>query len=107
MPVCNVATAQVMFDALTKELEYHKIPWSNVIGYTADTVSVMVGKNNSVLSRIKEKQPKLFSLGCTCHLAALCATAGLKKIPVSVDSLLKTFVITSNTLQKDGLNALK
>ena len=52
MPVCNVATAQVMFDALSKELECHKIPWSNVIGYTSDTASVMVGENNSVLSRI-------------------------------------------------------
>ena len=87
MPVCNVATAQAMFDALSKELECHKIPWSNVIGYTSDTASVMVGENNSVLSRTKEKQPKLFSLGFTCHLVALCATAGLKKLPVSVDSL--------------------
>ena len=46
MPVCNVDTAQAMFD-LSKELECHKIPWSNVIGYTSDTASVMVGKNNS------------------------------------------------------------
>ena len=53
MPVCNVAIAQAMFDGLSKELECHKIPWSNVIGYTSDTASVMVGKNNSVLSRIK------------------------------------------------------
>ena len=64
------------------------IPWSNVIGYASDTASVMVGRNNSVLSRIKQKNPDVFSLGCTCHLAAICATAGLKKLPVSIDNLL-------------------
>ena len=61
MPVCNVDTAQAMFD-LSKELECRKIPWSNVIGYTSDTASVMVGKNNSVLSRIKQKQSILVAL---------------------------------------------
>ena len=47
---------------------------SNAIGYASDTASVMVGKNNSVLSRIKQINPTVLSLGCTCHLAALCAT---------------------------------
>ncbi len=41
----------------------------------------------SVLSRVILKQPKVFSLGCLCHLAALCAAAALKKLPVSIDNL--------------------
>ena len=88
MPICNRATAEALFDAISEELGSRDIPWSNVIGYASDTASVMVGKNNSVLSRIKEKNPHVFSLGCTCHLAALCAVAGLKKLPVSIDNLL-------------------
>ena len=48
----------------------------------------MVGVRNSILSRIKQKQLNVFSLGCMCHLAALCAVAALKKLPVSVDDLL-------------------
>ena len=32
------------------------------------------------------KQPNVFSLGCLCHLAALCAAA-LKRLPVSIDEL--------------------
>ena len=59
-----------------------------MIGYASDTASVMVGVRNSVLSIIKLKQPNVFSLGCMCHLAALCAVAGLKKLPVSLDDLL-------------------
>ena len=34
------------------------------------------------------KQPKLFSLGCLCHLGALCAAAARKMLPVSLDNLL-------------------
>ena len=71
-----------------KSLNPVTFPWSNVIGYASDTASVMVGVRNSVLSRLRSKQPKLFSLGCLCHLAALCASAALKKLPVSIDNLL-------------------
>ena len=48
----------------------------------------MVGRRNSVLSRVLNEQPQVFSLGCICHLAALCAAAGLKALPVSIDNLL-------------------
>ncbi len=88
MPVCNVSTAAALFEALENELESRHIPWSNLIGYASDTASVMVGAHNSVLSRIRIKQPKVFSLGCLCHLASLCSVAALKKLPVSIDELL-------------------
>ena len=78
MPVCNIATAEALFDALAKELESRNIPWTNLVGYASDTASVTVGAHNSVLSRIRSMQPKVFSLGCLCHFAALCAAAALK-----------------------------
>ena len=49
---------------------------------------VMVGAHNSVLSRIRDKQPKVFSLGCLCNLANLFSVAALETLPVSIDSLL-------------------
>lgn len=88
MPVCNIATGETMFEVISEELDSRSIPWDHLIGYASDTASVMVGKHNSVLSRILQKRPKVFSLGFVCHLAALCATAGLKKLPVSIDTLL-------------------
>jgi hypothetical protein len=45
----------------------------------------MVGKHNSVLSRIIAKQPKVYSQGCVCHLANLCLLAGVKCLSVDVD----------------------
>ena len=62
MPICNIATAELLFLAIEKESELHGIPWNNLIGYASDTASVMVGKYNSVLSRLLSKQPKKFSL---------------------------------------------
>ena len=87
-PVCNITTGETLFNALAAVLETHYIPWNNVIGFTSDSASVMVGKRNSVLSRVIIQQPDVFSMGCVCHLAALCAAAGLKKLPLSIDDLL-------------------
>ena len=88
MPVCNIATGQALFDAVEKELSDRSIPWENAVGFASDSASVMVGVRNSVLSCVREKQPKIFSLACVCHLAALAAAAGLKALPFSVDNLL-------------------
>ena len=88
MPVCNSATAEKLFDALNAVMEEHEIPWENVIEYASDTVNVMVGAHNSVLSRIHTKQPHVFSLGCLCHLANLCSVTALKTLPVAIDNLL-------------------
>ena len=53
-----------------------------MVGFESDTTNVMVGKHNSLLSRIKDKQP---SQGCVCHLANLSLLAGVKSLPVHVD----------------------
>ena len=88
MPVSNIATAERLFDTLNAVMEEHEIPWENVVGYASDTANVMVGAHNSLLSRVRAKQPQVFSLGCLCHLSNLCAVAALKTLPVSVDDLL-------------------
>ena len=88
MPVCNVATGETLFQAMNTALEERSIPWTNAIGFASDSASVMVGKRNSVLSRVRERNPDVFSLGCMCHLTALCAAAALKKLPISIDNLL-------------------
>ena len=55
MPVCNIGTAQSLFTAIEQEFDSRKIPWNYMIGYASDTASVMVGKNNSVLSQLLGK----------------------------------------------------
>ena len=62
-----------------------EIPWGNVVGFASDNCNVMVGARNSVLSRVRERQPAVFDIGCICHLANLCVAAGVKALSVSVD----------------------
>ena len=97
-PIVNIAiyTGATLFKAMDEVLKTRNIPWRNVVGFASDSASVMVGKRNSVLSRVIQQQGDVFSMGCVCHLAALCATGGLKKLPVSVDDLLIDISTTLN-----------
>ena len=49
----------------------------------------MRGTHNSVLSRLKEKQPDIFFLHCICHSAHLCASGACKKLPRNVEKLVQ------------------
>ena len=51
-------------------------------------LTIPVGRRNSVLCRVIQKQSDVFSMGCVCHVAALYAAAALKKLPVCIDNLL-------------------
>ena len=70
-PIVNIATGENLFNAMSKVLEMYDIPWRNVIGFASDSASVMVGRKNSVLSRVIQPEHDVFSMGCVCHLAAL------------------------------------
>ena len=58
------------------------------MAYSSDNASVIKGKHNSVLSRIRSEQPNVFDLCCICHLANLAVGVGIKKLPLAVEDLL-------------------
>ena len=49
--------------------------YANLVGLGSDGANVMLGTRNSVLTRLKAKQP---SFHCNCHLAALIANHACK-----------------------------
>ena len=53
------------------------VNYSNLIGVGSDGTNVMFGCRNSVLSRLKQKQPSLVAYHCNCHIAALIANHAL------------------------------
>ena len=85
MPVRKIGTANKLFEVIDCLLSEKRIPWSNVLGFESDTTNVMMGKHNSVLSRIRSKQPNVFSQGCVCHLSNLCLLAVIEFLPIDVD----------------------
>ena len=70
------------------------IPWTNVKGYSADNCNVMLGKCNSVLSRVREKPDgQIFDMVCVCHIVNLCVGAAV----CSLHYLLMTSLLIFST----------
>ena len=89
MPVCNRATGANLFQVIDECLRKNEIPRQNVKGFCSDNAAVMVGKRNSVLSRVREATDhQVFDIGCISHIANLCAVALIKCLQEPVEDLL-------------------
>ena len=47
----------------------------------------MMGERNSVMSRLRSKQPGLIALHCNCHIAALIENHAYSVIPKELEEL--------------------
>ncbi|KAK5648347.1 hypothetical protein RI129_003239 [Pyrocoelia pectoralis] len=75
------ATAERLFTEITKAIESHNIPMTNIIGFASDGCNSMFGKRNSVSSRLKEALPGIMVQKCICHSLHLCASEACKCLP--------------------------
>ena len=55
--------------------------------------NVMLGARNSVMSRLRCKQPALVALHCNCHIAALIANEACKVLPDELEDLTMMYDI--------------
>ena len=82
------ATAENLFQAINK---YFQLPltlsYSNLVGLGTDGVNVMLGRRNSVFSRLHAQQPSLVAVHCNCHIAALIANGACKVLPNNLEEL--------------------
>jgi hypothetical protein len=85
MPAIEKSDAATMFNVIDASLKEHSLSWDKCRSYASDNANSMVGSKNSVVSRIKEKQPLVCPVGCPCHLAALTAQKGAKALTYSVE----------------------
>lgn len=67
-----------------------KIDWKNVVAFNSDNASVMKGKHNSVVSRIKDMQPSLIDMGCICHLVQLATGCGIRALHQPIEEILSS-----------------
>jgi hypothetical protein len=76
------ADAESIFKAIDANFSSSgPICYSSLVGLGSDGANVMLGTRNSVLTRLKGKQPGLVSFHCNCHLAALIANHASKVLP--------------------------
>lgn len=59
------------------------------MGFAADGANVIMGGNQSVAKYFNDEIPDIFILKCSCHSFALCASYACKKIPESVETLVR------------------
>ncbi|XP_028296540.1 uncharacterized protein LOC114458355 [Gouania willdenowi] len=88
MPTCNVGNAENLYEKLSEALRKRGIPWENLTAFNSDNASVMKGRHNSVLSRLKISQPHVQDLGCICHLVQLATGCGITAAQVPVEGIL-------------------
>ena len=75
--------AEDLLAVLRSETEKHKLPLTDMFGFSADTTNVMFGCNNSI-SRIKDAIPSCIVLKCVCHSTAFSFHAS-KTLPRNID----------------------
>ena len=75
------ATAELLFNAIDKHFqESTTLLYDNLVRL-GDGTNVMLGAQNSGMSRLRCKQPALVALHCHCHIEALIANEACKVLP--------------------------
>lgn len=87
MPIVNIGTAVNLFDALKLSLTKKGLDFEKCVAFMSDTTNVMKGVRSGVQKLIKNECPKLYDVGCICHLADLTIKAGMETLPVNIDQL--------------------
>ena len=65
----KAATAEVIFNKINSVLHEHNIPWDNCVGVGVDNCSVNMGRHNSIMTRIRGVNSRVYFMGCPCHIA--------------------------------------
>ena len=84
------ATAENIFKTISDLLSKDGIDRSRFVAFGSNGARVRGTK--TVMTRMVEQQPSLFTVHCTCHIAHPCALAAVKVIPGNLDEFLKLVV---------------
>ena len=75
-----------------------------MVGFSADTCSVMFGSHNSVTKKLKEKVPALLTVKCTCHNSHLASSKSMALFPKVLEDFIRQLPSCfSGYKTKDGL----
>ena len=64
----NSGTAQSIFEKIDEVFTSNALPWTHCVGVGVDNTSVNLGIRNSIRTRVLEKNPAVYIMGCPCHI---------------------------------------
>lgn len=70
-PEADGASADVLLNVLTKQLDDSKLQLQNMMSIATDGASVMTGKRNGLAARLRYLNNLMISFHCVCHRLAL------------------------------------
>lgn len=79
-----------LYSAFKSCLNKKNIPVSNIIGLASDNANVMLGKNNSFMTRLQDETRALVVIPCICHSAALVANKACSTLPRTPEEFVKS-----------------
>lgn len=82
-------TAENMTNSLISHVQNDGLNIKHLIGIGVDGTNSMIGKNDSVASRLKRIIPHLVVIKCTCHSLHLAAEKSCDRLPRNLDYLVK------------------
>ena len=62
------SAAADIFGKMDETLQQYGISWNNCVSVGEDNTSVNLGRRNSIMTRLTEKNPAVFFNGCPCHI---------------------------------------
>lgn len=83
------SSAQGLFNGLKEFLDKNEIPLCNLLSFSADNCSVMMGVKNGVQAKLKQIVPNLFVHGCVCHNLNIISKRAFLQLPQELDNILK------------------
>ena len=73
--------ADFVFNSVMNTFKEAEIPSESIIGFCSDTCNLMMGKCNSVSTRLKLQNPDMAITKCICHLESLILNGALLVFP--------------------------
>jgi hypothetical protein len=61
----------------------------NIFGVASDGAAVMVGKNNSFFSRLKQEVPHVILVKCICHTSAIISSKACAELPRTPEDMVR------------------
>lgn len=83
------ATAERLYEEMIKSFTEASVPLGNIVGFGSDGCNTMMGKNNSVSSRLKVDFPGVTVQRSICHSLHLCASEACKQLPRQCEDLAR------------------
>lgn len=83
-------TADNIYKLFQKYMCQNEIPLKNIIGLASDGANVMLGQNNSFMSRLKSDTSVLVVMKCICHTSSIIASKACKVLPATPEDLLRS-----------------